>query len=65
MTAYYDDPYACIDEAFDALNNEEYGQAQAHALIAVAIILLGVLEEPAESSVPAAPIRYEDFRGAD
>lgn len=65
MTAFYDDPYACIDEAFDALNNEEYEQAQAHALIAVAIVLLGFLEEPSgDGGVPAAPIQYEDF-GAD
>lgn len=63
MTAFYDDPYACIDEAFAAVNASDYKQAQSHALIAIAIILLGFLEEPAESGVPAAPIMYEDFPG--
>lgn len=63
MTAFYDDPYCLIDEALDAVNNEEYKQAQSHALIAIAIILLGFLDEPAESGVPAAPIMYEDFPG--
>ena len=64
MTAFYDDPYCLIDEAFEAVNNEEYSQAQAHALIAIAIVLLGFLDEPAdEGGVPAAPIMYEDFPG--
>lgn len=68
MASFYDDPYECVDEAFNALNDGEVEEAQAHALIAIAIVLLGAVEndevEP-DDTVPAGPILYEDYPGGD
>lgn len=66
---FYDDPVAVIDEAFDAVNAGEMEAAQAHALIAIAIVLLGIAVEDgdgeSDTSVPAGPILYEDYPGGD
>lgn len=66
---FYDDPYTLIDEAFDAVNAGEMEEAQAHALIAIAIVLLGIAagdeEDEPDDAVPAGPILYEDYPGGD
>lgn len=69
MTSFYDDPYEVIDEAFAAINAGDVKAAQAHALIAIAIVLLGMAadddEEDLDTAVPAGPILYEDYPGGD
>lgn len=60
--AFYDDPYAWIDDAAESLERLDHERAQAEALTALAIILLSIAESlNRDSSVPAAPITYEDF----
>lgn len=62
MAAFYDDPYAWIDDAAESIERLDHRRAQAEALTAIAIILLSLVEgQVEESSVPAAPIMYEDF----
>lgn len=66
MTEFYDDPYSFIDDACDAINMSDYKLAQASALTAIAIVLLGLVESPdEESSVPASPIPYDEYGDAD
>lgn len=62
MATFYDDPYAWIDDACESIERADHRKAQAEALTALAIILLGFVQSStSDESVPAAPIHYEDF----
>lgn len=66
MVMFYDDPYSYIDDACESLERIDSKRSQAESLIAIAIILLALAEgRQEESSVPAAPIMYEDFPNGD
>lgn len=45
---FYDDPYAWIDEACESIERLDQSRAQSQALVAIAIILLSMVEEPDE-----------------
>lgn len=59
MTEFYDDPYSYIDDACESMDRLDLVRAQTEALIAIAIILLGFVEDGED--IPAGPISYEQF----
>lgn len=60
---FYSDPYSFIDDACDAIMVSDWKQAQAQALTAIAIILLGFSDR--DDGVPASPIPYDEYGDAD